>query len=173
MRATRNFCQGVQARLPENSSDNIFFLSPQFILQFYNDLSMVYLTENYNFPRFQRGPTFSRGGGGGGGLGGGLNTYLYRNQLVIFQGGPDPLSPLLMGTCKSWVSSVTIDHYGPNFSVSLSTNQNRWRFGTRWNKNLCAKDAGCAGNKITVRQQDFAKQLFSDTKQWYDWSPFF
>ena len=22
--------------------------------------------------------------------------------------------------------------------------------GTRWNKNLCAKDAGCAGNKITV-----------------------
>ena len=22
--------------------------------------------------------------------------------------------------------------------------------GTRWNKNLCAKDAGCAGNKITA-----------------------
>ena len=25
--------------------------------------------------------------------------------------------------------------------------------GTRWNKNLCAKDAGCAGNKITGLQQ--------------------
>ena len=24
--------------------------------------------------------------------------------------------------------------------------------GTRWDKNLCAKDAGCAGNKITVRK---------------------
>ena len=25
--------------------------------------------------------------------------------------------------------------------------------GTRWNKNLCAKDAGCAGNKITGFQR--------------------
>ena len=28
--------------------------------------------------------------------------------------------------------------------------------GTRWNKNLCAKDAGCAGNKITVHTCVFA-----------------
>ena len=43
-------------------------LGPQLTLQFYSGLSMVYLKENYNFPRFQRGsrggPTFSRGGGG-------------------------------------------------------------------------------------------------------------
>ena len=26
--------------------------------------------------------------------------------------------------------------------------------GTRWNKNLCAKDAGCAGNKITAWVRD-------------------
>ena len=44
----------VQARLPENSSDNGF--CPQ-ILQFYSGLSMVYFKENYNFTRF-------RGGGG-------------------------------------------------------------------------------------------------------------
>ena len=56
------------------------FFSPQLILQFYSGLSMVYFKENYNFTRFQKGstfsrgvhhfsggPTFSRGGGGGGG----------------------------------------------------------------------------------------------------------
>ena len=49
---------GVQARLPEYSSDAFFI--PQLILQFYSELSMVYFKENYNFPRVQRGPTFSR-----------------------------------------------------------------------------------------------------------------
>ena len=54
---------GVQALLPENSSDK----------GFYSGLSMVYFKENYHFPRFQRGsnifqgvgggPSFSRGGG--------------------------------------------------------------------------------------------------------------
>ena len=54
------FARVVQARLPENSSDNGFCLF----------FSMVYFKENYNFTRFRGGcPTYSRGGGGGGGLG--------------------------------------------------------------------------------------------------------
>ena len=31
--------------------------------------------------------------------------------------------------------------------------------GTRWNKNLCAKDAGCAGNKITVLVPQFLAKI--------------
>ena len=53
------FARVVQARLPENSSNNVFvFFCPQ-LLQFYSGLSMVYFKEIYNFTRF-------RGGGGGG-----------------------------------------------------------------------------------------------------------
>ena len=55
------FARVVQARLPENSSDNVFclFLSSTFtVLQW---LIMVYFKENYNFTRF-------RGGGGGSNL---------------------------------------------------------------------------------------------------------
>ena len=48
------FARVVQARLPENSSDNGFCLF----------FSMVYFKENYNLTRF-------RGGGGGGGVSGG------------------------------------------------------------------------------------------------------
>ena len=56
----RIFALVVQARLPENSSKNVFvFFCPQ-LLQFYSGLSMVYFKEIYNFTRF-------RGGGGGGG----------------------------------------------------------------------------------------------------------
>ena len=56
----RIFARVVQARLPENSSSNVFvFFCPQ-LLQFYSGLSMVYFKEIYNFTRF-------RGGGGGGG----------------------------------------------------------------------------------------------------------
>ena len=59
------FARVVQARLPENSSDNGFclFFCPQ-LLQFYSGFSMVYFKENYNFTRFRGG-----GGGGGGGSG--------------------------------------------------------------------------------------------------------
>ena len=52
------FARVVQARLPENSSDNVFFLFCPQLLQFYSGLSMVHFKENYNFTRF-------RGGGGG------------------------------------------------------------------------------------------------------------
>ena len=76
MRGSRNFAMGwgVQARLSENSSDNVFF-SPQLILQFYSGLSIVYVKENYNFPRFQRGPTFSGGGDPTFSRGGGSNFF--------------------------------------------------------------------------------------------------
>ena len=60
------FARVVQARLPENSSDNVFCLFCPQLLQ----LSMVYFKENYNFTRFRGGggggPTYSRGGGGAG-----------------------------------------------------------------------------------------------------------
>ena len=62
------FARVVQARLPENSSDNVFCLFCPQLLQFYSGLSMVYFKENYNFTRFRGG---GGGGGGGGGEGGG------------------------------------------------------------------------------------------------------
>ena len=70
------FARVVQARLPENSSDNVFCLLCPQLLQFYSGLSMVYFKENYNFTRFRggggggggAGPTYSRGGGCGGWL---------------------------------------------------------------------------------------------------------
>ena len=66
------FARGAKARLPEHSSDNVFFFlfCPQLLL-FYSRLLMVYFKDSYNFTRFpgwgrvsnifQEGPTFSRG----------------------------------------------------------------------------------------------------------------
>ena len=79
------FARVVQARLPENNSDNGFCLF----------FSMVYFKENYNFTRFP-------GGGGvqpipGGGVLRGLGV-----QMLILEthrtfdfpgGGSDPISP--------------------------------------------------------------------------------
>ena len=63
------FSRVVQARLPENSSDNVFCLfclfCPQ-LLQFYSGLSMVYFKENYNFTRFWVGGRVQPIPGGGG-----------------------------------------------------------------------------------------------------------
>ena len=55
----RIFARVVQARLPENSSNNGFCLFCPQLIQFYSGLSMVHFKEIYNFTRF-------RGGGGGG-----------------------------------------------------------------------------------------------------------
>ena len=73
----RIFARVVQARLPENSSNNVFVCFCPQLLQFYSGLSMVYFKEIYNFTRFRGGgggggPTYSKGsnffhGGGGGG----------------------------------------------------------------------------------------------------------
>ena len=63
------FARGVQARLPENSSDNVFLLF--FVLNFYWIINVFFFKENYNFTRFRgwgrvsnifkEGPTFSMG----------------------------------------------------------------------------------------------------------------
>ena len=60
------FARVVQARLPENSSDNVFCLFCPQLLQFYSGLSMVYFKENYNFTRFRGGGVQPISGGGGG-----------------------------------------------------------------------------------------------------------
>ena len=76
----RIFARVVQARLPENSSNNVFvFFCPQ-LLQFYSGLSMVYFKEIYNFTRF-------RGGGGGGGP-----TYSKGSNFFHGGGGPNAYS---------------------------------------------------------------------------------
>ena len=56
---------GVQAGLPENSSDNVFlfFFSSHLILEFYRGCLMVISKEI--FQGFRGSSTFSRGGGGG------------------------------------------------------------------------------------------------------------
>ena len=74
------FARVVQARLPENSSDNLFCLFCPQLLQFYSSLLMVYFKENYNFTRFR-----GRGGGfnlfqGGGGTGAGCRNANSRNS---------------------------------------------------------------------------------------------
>ena len=78
------FARVVQARLPENSSDNGFCLF----------FSMVYFKENYNFTRF-------RGGGGvqpipgGGGRGLGVQMLILETHRTFDfpGGGADPISP--------------------------------------------------------------------------------
>ena len=76
------FARVVQARLPENSSDNVFCLF----------FSMVYFKENYNFTRF-------RGGGGvqpiPGGRGLGVQMLILETHKTFDfpGGGADPISP--------------------------------------------------------------------------------
>ena len=62
------FAMGVQARLPENSSDSDFLFCPQHLL-FYSGLLMVYFKESYNFSGVEKGvqhfpgrPNFFQGG---------------------------------------------------------------------------------------------------------------
>ena len=81
MRGSRYFARGggVQANLPENSSDNVYLFisfSPQLILQFYIGCPMVISKKTVIVQGFRGGPTFSRGGGGGG-------AYFYRNPYNL------------------------------------------------------------------------------------------
>ena len=85
-----NFTELVQARLPENSLDKVFFFfsfSPQLILQFTEGVHWCYYRENYTFPRIQRGSNIYRGGGGGGGPNANFYRKLETHIIVIFQGG--------------------------------------------------------------------------------------
>ena len=79
MRGSRNFFQGVQTQRPENSMDNVVFISPQLISQFTEGVQWFYYRENYTCLRIQRGyflhifqgegggaSNFPKGGGGGG-----------------------------------------------------------------------------------------------------------
>ena len=57
---------------------------------------MVISKKTTVFQGFRGVPTFSRGGGGSQLFLGGPNANFYRNgyEVVIFQGGPDPIPPL-------------------------------------------------------------------------------
>ena len=93
------FARVVQARLPENSSDNVFCLFCPQLLQFYSGLSMVYFKENYNFTRFRGGGGVQPIPGGGGGLGVQMLILETHRTFDFPGGGPDPLSPLWIRTC--------------------------------------------------------------------------
>ena len=102
------FARVVQARLPENSSDNVFCLFCPQLLQFNSGLSMVYFKENYNFTRFRGGGggsnLFQGGGGGGRGLGVQMLILETHRTFDFPGGGPDPLSPLWIRTCDHLTS---------------------------------------------------------------------
>ena len=74
MRGSKNFARVVQARLPENSSNNVFvFFCPQ-LLQFYSGLSWFISKKSIILlgfgggggPTYSKGSNFFHGGGGGG-----------------------------------------------------------------------------------------------------------
>ena len=69
----RIFARVVQARLPENSSNNGFCLFCPQLFQFYSGLSMVYFKE-----------IILQGFGGGGGGEGGSNQF---QRVKLFPGG--------------------------------------------------------------------------------------
>ena len=70
---------GVQAQLPENSSDNVsFFLSVLNLFYSLTEGVQWLFKENYHYPRFQRGVQLLPGGGGGG-----PNANFYRNSYNL------------------------------------------------------------------------------------------
>ena len=72
MRGSRNFCKGggFLAQLPENSSDNVFFIF--LVLNLFYSFALVYqlfISKKAIISQcFRGGPAFSWGGGGGGGV---------------------------------------------------------------------------------------------------------
>ena len=73
-----------QARWPENSLDNVFFV---FLVLNYR--------ENYTFPRIQRGPNIFRCSGGGGGWAGLVQMLISIEPHITcdFPGGSGPYPP--------------------------------------------------------------------------------
>ena len=90
----------------QKSSDNGFFL----VLRLFYRSQMVNFKEIYHFSRFQRGPTFSRGGGSNFFQGGGSNCFFPIETHITcdFPGGPDPLSPLWIRTCLKKASFILV-----------------------------------------------------------------
>ena len=96
LRGSRDYCQGVQVYLPENSSDNVVFcflvLSLFYSLtkgvQWLFQRKLLFLKVSEGVQLFQGWrATFSKGGGGG------PMGNFYRNP-VIFQGGGPHIPPL-------------------------------------------------------------------------------
>ena len=66
MRGNRNFRQGGSRSVWHIKLwQRFFFFFFFFVLSYFYGSQMVNLNKIYNFSRFQRSPTFSRGGGGG------------------------------------------------------------------------------------------------------------
>ena len=107
MRRSRDYCQGVQVQLPENSSDNVvfcFFLVLSLFYSFTESVQWLFKKKTFIFKGFRGGPTFSRGratfsmgGGGGRGGGGGVQWVISIETHITcdFPGGPHipPLDP--------------------------------------------------------------------------------
>ena len=106
---------GVQAQRQENILDNFFlFISPQLILQFTEGIQWFYFRENYTLPRNQRGPIFSRGGGGPTFSRGVQMLFSIETHITCeFPGGTDPLYPLWIRTCHILIYSgaKTLGHF--------------------------------------------------------------
>ena len=93
MRGSRNFRQGGPGQADKNKFFFVFFFGPQLILQksngqFQRNLSLFKVPEWVQ--HFPWGSNFFQGGGGSNCL-----FPIETHILVIFQGGPDPLSPPL------------------------------------------------------------------------------
>ena len=86
----QGFCQGVQAKLPENSSDNVSFfvcLSPKLILQFFRGCPMVIPKKTIIFQGFRGGPSFYGGPTFSGGVGVQMLISVEIHMYCDFPGG--------------------------------------------------------------------------------------
>ena len=103
LRGSRDYCQGVQVHLPENSSDNVVFCflvlslfysfteGVQWLFQ--RKLLFFKVSEGSNF--FKGEGNFFHGGGGGVQWVISIETHI----TCDFPGGADPISPLWIRTC--------------------------------------------------------------------------
>ena len=85
------------------------------------------------------------------------NLYYQTNKIffrqVHYQWFIYNLSLWVLGLAVSNINESQLQTYESQ-TLSLMTSLQYYCIpgltGTRWNKNLCAKDAGCSGNKITA-----------------------
>ena len=104
MRESRNFFQGGPGpTVRKQSGQRFFFL----VLNLFYSLqrgSNGFITERKLY--FSKDPEGVQHFPGGGGGGGGSNANLNRNHITCdFHGGPDPLSPLWIHTCRASISA--------------------------------------------------------------------
>ena len=84
LRGSRDYCQGVQVHLPENSSDNVVFgfFSPQLIYSFTVGVQWLF-QRKLLFLKVSEGVQLFQGGGEGNFFHGGSNGYFYRNSYNL------------------------------------------------------------------------------------------